>query len=1743
MKTSLLLFALLIQSLHAGDSKAFAGNETAIPLDQLGATAQKQYSGDGISITSTANGARLRAAFQQMEGEVTREGLLLKSTVETQAGEESFSVRAIRVGRDQGNADTHVHLAESGTVEVAADVVRYIRSGLVEEYRVSMDGVRQDFIVPVRPSGEGDLGVALHISGAEVEAASYGARLTLHGSGRQIAYSRLRVTDATGRTLTARMEAAAGDRLVIRVNDVGAIYPVRIDPTLSDADWVSMGSLVGTDGQVHAIVIDGAGRVYIGGDFTAVDDKPANRVAMWDGSQWSALGQGTDHEVRALAFWGTDLIAAGEFDMAGGAAAHRIARWDGTAWHPLGNGLHGSVNALCAMPDGLYAGGAFLSAGDDMPASKIARWNGTEWSAVGGGMNQYGFVSALAASGGVLYAGGQFSTAGGVTVNNIARWNGTSWSALGQGLTGGYPGSSVDALAITSSRVYAAGRFQTAGITSANNIAQWDGTSWAPMGNGVGGALALTVSNNSLCVCSSLPITVGGGGNTPVRLLRWTGTAWQQLGADFSSNVVRALASHGSAIYAGGQFAIGERAMGHLARWDGTAWSPMGSGVGGKGGDGTDLPLYTALAVNGTDLYVAGDFENHGLVGYQKIARWNGNAWTFLPGQFSRPIHVIAFSGSDLYAGFEAGNMGNCIARFDGTTWHPLGTGMETNEGGFATPRVYALAFSGTDVYAGGHFTSAGGVSARCVARWNGSAWSGLGTGISGSAGATDVYALAMTPSGLYAGGRFNSAGDVPAYGIARWNGSAWSALGEGQGGGLTTSANDGVIVNAMLASGTDLYVGGQITSADGEYTGAVARWDGTAWHALGQGTPSQYDYATTMAMVGSRLYVGGYFGFPHGHSSIYSSPIAIWDGTDWSLVNSPLTHGGQSAIDRTMIAVGSSIYVIGGLSMAGNIVSPGIVHLESTSVVPPVVTAISPTSGSNQGGTSVTITGTGFYGASGVTIGGTAAAYVNVVNDTTITCETPLGSAGSASVLVTTPGGTSAANSFFTYLPPAPAVSSISPPSGRTSGGTSVTITGTNLTGATSVTFGGTAATNVSVVNSTTITCTTPARTAGTVSVLITTPGGTNAANTLYTYVSPPTVTAVSPATGSIAGGTSVTITGENFAGATGVTVGGAAATNLSVVNGTTIICTTPAGNAGSASVLVTTSAGTNVANTLFSYVVPVGLPAALDTPELIYTLGGNSNWFGQTAITHDSVDAAQSGVIGHSQQTWFETSVTGAGNLSFWWKVSSEAGYDYLEFYIDGELQAGEISGNVDWAQKSYTLGAGSHTLRWLYMKDNSDSSGSDAGWVDEVVWTSSPVPTVTAISPNTGSTEGGTSVTLTGTDFTGATSVTIGGAAATNISVVNSTTITCTTPAQPAGSASVLVTTAGGTNAANTLYTYQLPIPVVNETFPDNGLPAGGNTVNIGGRNFTGASSVTFGGTAATNVSVLSDQIISCTAPAHAAGTVSVLVTTPNGTSAANSLYTYVIPIPTVFAISPNTGSTAGGAIVTITGTFFTGITGVTIGGVAATDVGLVSPTTLFCTTPAHAAGVASVRVTNIHGSNAANTLYTYVTPPTVTAVSPAIGSTAGGTSVTLTGTNFTGATGVTFGGTAATSVIVVNSSTITCTIPAHVAGAVSVLVTNAVGTNAANTLFTYVIPAPDIAVAQGGPLTDGIGSVSLGSLPVGSSSGPLTFTITNSGTAELTGLSVTKPKNGNGSQRAWMPCRVAARVIKGRFVTGG
>ncbi len=124
-------------------------------------------------------------------------------------------------------------------------------------------------------------------------------------------------------------------------------------------------------------------------------------------------------------------------------------------------------------------------------------------------------------------------------------------------------------------------------------------------------------------------------------------------------------------------------------------------------------------------------------------------------------------------------------------------------------------------------------------------------------------------------------------------------------------------------------------------------------------------------------------------------------------------------------------------------------------------------------------------------------------------------------------------------------------------------------------------------------------------------------------------------------------------------------------------------------------------------------------------FTTSGNTPyWYLQTTNTHDGAGAWQSGAIEHNQTNGLVANVTGPGTLTFWWQVESEADHDFLEFWLDGSPQA-SISGQTNWHQRTFVLGAGSHTLEWPYDKDASGSAGADAGWVDEVVFTPTPAP----------------------------------------------------------------------------------------------------------------------------------------------------------------------------------------------------------------------------------------------------------------------------------------------------------------------------------------------------------------------------------------------------------------------------------
>jgi IPT/TIG domain len=257
---------------------------------------------------------------------------------------------------------------------------------------------------------------------------------------------------------------------------------------------------------------------------------------------------------------------------------------------------------------------------------------------------------------------------------------------------------------------------------------------------------------------------------------------------------------------------------------------------------------------------------------------------------------------------------------------------------------------------------------------------------------------------------------------------------------------------------------------------------------------------------------------------------------------------------------------------------------------------------------------------------------------------------------------------------------------------------------------------------------------------------------------------------------------------------------------------------------------------------------------------------------------------------------------------------------------------------------------------------------------------------------------------------------------------------------------------------------PVPTVSSVSPNTGLAAGGTVVSIIGTSLGGATAVNFGGNAATSVTVNSATSVTATSPAGSAGVVDVTVTTPSGTSmtSAADQFTYLAP-PTVTGVSPNNGPTAGATVVNITGTNLTGATKVNFGANAATSVTVTSATSITATSPAGSAGVVDVTVITPNGTSAtsAGDRFTYFPPrPIVTSISPSNGPTAGGTSVTITGANFTGATAVKFG--AATATFALNSAgQITANSPAASGGTVDVTVTTPGGTSAtsASDQFSY------------------------------------------------------------------------------------
>jgi phosphatidylserine/phosphatidylglycerophosphate/cardiolipin synthase-like enzyme len=466
----------------------------------------------------------------------------------------------------------------------------------------------------------------------------------------------------------------------------------------------------------------------------------------------------------------------------------------------------------------------------------------------------------------------------------------------------------------------------------------------------------------------------------------------------------------------------------------------------------------------------------------------------------------------------------------------------------------------------------------------------------------------------------------------------------------------------------------------------------------------------------------------------------------------------------------------------------------------------------------------------------------------------------------------------------PAPTVSSISPATGSTTGGTSVTITGTNFQAGATVTFGGTPATSVNVTNSSSITALTPARSQGTVGVTVTNPDSQSGtlANS-YTYTPPP------PPPPSPSGEVVL------YAAEAPVVIGNwSLASDLSAAGGARI------GNPD-ANLPKLAEALANPPNYF-----EMTFHALAGTPYRLWIRGkaladfwGNDSVFVQFSDSTDNGGAAVYRIGTTSGAPINLEECSGCG-LSGWgwqdtgWGVGVLGPLTYFANSGSHTIRVQMREDGLSIDQIVLSPNAYLNSPPGLARNDSTILARSDGGGGD-------PAPTIASVSPDSGSTQGGTAVTINGSNFLANASVTFGGAAAASVNVTGATSLTAVTPARAAGSVNVTVTNTDGQSATLVNgFTYQAPppgpAPTVTSVSPPNGPTTGGNTVTIAGTNFAAGATVTFGGSPGSNINVIGGTSISVVAPAHSAGSVDVAVTNADGQSGSLADgYTFVFSQP--------------------------------------------------------------------------------------------------------------------------------------------------------------------------------------------------------------------------------------------------------
>jgi len=805
---------------------------------------------------------------------------------------------------------------------------------------------------------------------------------------------------------------------------------------------------------------------------------------------------------------------------------------------------------------------------------------------------------------------------------------------------------------------------------------------------------------------------------------------------------------------------------------------------------------------------------------------------------------------------------------------------------------------------------------------------------------------------------------------------------------------------NAAVTVGGSLLPGTQVTAqADDHLTFTLPEGEGSAQIIVG--IAGQTSNAVTFNYAAPAI--GGVSRFiDNGQEKIQieGDNFGLTGSASVNGVGCPVSQRSHTQIVCALPPGGGAVPVV--VAVAGAMSPPFTFNYP-----PPTISGISPPTGNTAGGYTLTVSGANFAASPSVTVGGQVCP-LSAKSATQLVCTVPAGQGAGLVVAVAQSGNPPVASPTpFSYGKPT--VDAATPPSAAT--GTLIAIDGGNFGLTPTVTIGGQDCPLATSGNTHThLSCTVPPG-GGLAQPLVVTAQGQSSAPFAFDYP-PPTVTSISPQTGDTAGVYTLTVAGTNFATDAAVTVGGRPCP-LSSKNSTQLACTVSAGQGANLNVTVTQSGNQSASSPVkFSYNPPA-----------------------VSAVTPPTAGAGA--VIAIDGTNFGLTPAVSIGGRSC-------------------ELAS---SGNTH-THLSCTVPAGGGLAQPLVVAVQGQSSPSFAF--------NYPPPTVTAISPQTGDTAGGYPLTVAGTNFATDAVVTVGGRAC-PLSANDSTPsqLVCAMPVGQGANLDVVVAQSGNPPATSPVK-FSYDPPTVSAVTPP--VAGAGTIITIDGTNFGLTPTVTVGGQNCPLATSGNTHIrLSCTVPAGG-GLAPVVVAVQGQPSAA---FPFNYPPPTITSINPQTGDTAGGYTLTVTGTNFAAASFVTVAGNTCVANGPTTSTQIPCSVPPGEGEGRQVMV--FSGSQFATSPVKFsYNPPTISAVTPPVA--AAGTAITIDGTNFGLTPTVTIGNQTCPLAATGNTHIrLRCTVP--VGGGPAPVVVTVQGRSSAPFAFSYPPPTVSAISPQTGDTAGG------------------------------------------------------------------